>query len=30
VHWLYYAVTVAMPHFLANGAFYLLFSTPAK
>lgn len=30
VHWLYYAVTVAMPHFFANGAFYLLFSAPAK
>jgi len=29
VHWLYYAVTVAMPHIVTNGGFYLLFS-PAK
>jgi hypothetical protein len=29
VHWLYYAVTVAMPHIFGNGLFYKLFSSPS-
>jgi hypothetical protein len=30
LHWLYYAVTVAMPHIVSGAGFYLLFSSPAK
>jgi hypothetical protein len=30
LHWMYYAVTVAMPHIVGNAGLYLLFTAPSK